>query len=396
MATSVQPTPSPTAAPAVERNFSATIAKVSQQTGIPADPVAPKESVQIVNGNAPPETIAPGTPIEALLTPTDKVPPPTVAEPSAALEAQPAATPLADGEPTSELSLDDGTVILRAERNPDGTYKTKFDPNAKLEFEIVLDKKTGEKKSYSKTLPELTRLAKDGITLQQKVQVIQPEVDYYRKNVDTWAKAQAETTTKLTALEQQYADMEALNRELLSAPDDVVIGHRERYASEMSPEKVARREADALRAEMERTRQTTQSLQAQSFIQARLAPALAEANAVLGEDTVAGIITRTFSGPIPPHEWNKVEQFVNGPLKERVAQEKGKQEQARAAEVAREATLRQTQANAQRAVNDAGRSTVPVGSASPDRAPTAPPAKNMREAMNKLINRPIPQSVAMT
>ena len=39
MATSVPPTPS--AAPAVERNFSATIAKVSQQTGIPADPVAP-------------------------------------------------------------------------------------------------------------------------------------------------------------------------------------------------------------------------------------------------------------------------------------------------------------------------------------------------------------------
>ena len=383
MTAPVVPTATTVAAPAsVQLNLNQAINKVSQQTGIAAAPVVEKPVVKIVKD----------APVEA--GPTDQVPPVTIAEPSAAPSGQDAATPLVEAtEPTSELVLDDGTVILRAERNADGTFKTKFDPSAKLEFEIITDKKTGEKKSFSKTLPELTRLAKDGITLQQKVQTMVPEVDYYRKNVEVWAKTQAETTTKLTTLQQQYADMEALNRELLSADDEVVIGHRERYKSEMSPEKVAQREAQALREKIAQTEQTTRSLQAQSFIQARLAPGMNEANAVLGKETVAGIILTKFPGQLPPERWPELESFVNGPLKERVAQVKQSQDKVKAEQVAREAATRTAQATAQRAVNEAGRSTVPIGSASPDRAPAALPPKNVKDAMNKLINRPLPQTV---
>lgn len=390
MSTALQPTP---AAPApVQRSFNETINKVSQQTSIPATPVVEKPVVQIVK-DIPKESVA----ADSAATPTDKVPPITDAPAAETAPVAPdAATPPVDAaplEPTSELSLDDGTVILRAERNADGTFKTKFDPAAKLDFEIVLDKKTGEKKQFSKTLPEIVRLAKDGVTLQQKVQTIMPEVQYYRENVPKWQDAERTKTQTLSALQQAYQDMEALNRELLSADDATVIAHRERYQSEMSPQKVAERELAALKqqqADMQRQMQTTQ---AQTFIQSRLAPALAEANAVLGEDTVAGIITRTFNGPIPPHEWSKVEQFVNGPLKQRVTDEKSKQEKAKAEAAATAAATKAAQASAQRAVNDAGRATVPIGSAAPDRAPAAPKPTNMKGVMDKLINRPLPQTV---
>ncbi len=381
------------------RNFNDTIRAVANKTSIKADPVVEAPVVKIVPDAKPQD--APGSHD----APAGSAP---------AVEATPA-VPLS-GEPVSEISIDDGEVTLASQRNPDGTYKTKLDPNEKVDLVIksIIDKETGKPKVYSKSLPELARLAKDGITLQQTVQqvqgelkAVQPEVEYYRTNLPQW-KQDAES------LAQRLADMEALNRTLLSADDEVVIQHREAYKQEMSPEKQLERMKAERAAEVEQRQKSEQQQAAKarqeqiqkiatSFVESRIAPSLKAAEtAGLSKHTVTGLVTNITSdlmvnGVIPPANWPEMERRItapDGPFQTEVRSEAARRTtESDSVKAAREAAER-TQRQAQAVVNADGRLMAPIGRAGPDSAPKLPPAKNSKEVLDRIIHRPLPESVA--
>ena len=302
-------------------------------------------------------------------------------------------------EPNGELSVDDGELVLRAERNPDGTFKTKIDPNAKHEFEIR-DKETGDVAKYSKTIPELVRLARDGIAMQKQ----RGELSYYRENVPQWqeqhktlTQQHMESQSRLADLEARLRDQMDLNRELLTAPDELVIQRREQFREEASPQRELERLKQHLAREQENARareqQSALARQAATFVDTRLAPVIQQAEAALGGDEyarrlVAGqvaLATTPFlvNGQLPPASWPQVEAHLRGPFQEWVVQtaryvkaQKAAPEQARTA-----------QAQAQKAVNQTGQMLRPVGTVAPDPNLPQPKPKSANEAMERIINR---------
>lgn len=386
----------PLAAP--ERSFNDTIQALALKTNVAAAPAVDTPSVRFAR-NTPAGADAPGSHD----LPPGSTPPADVPDPVAA------------GEPTSELSIDDGDVLLSSQRNPDGTFKTKLDPNEKVDLVIksVIDPETGKPKVYSKSLPELARLAKDGITLQQTVQkvqgelkAVQPEVDYYRAEVPKWQ-------THVQSLREQLDQQMALNRELLSADDEIVIQHRDRYRQEMSPEKQLERLRAERAAEVADRQKSEQQQQAEarrarhegvatSFAQSRIAPSLQAAEvAGLSPYAVTGLVTTItndlmVNGVIPPANWPEMERRITAP--DGPFQTEVRQEQARRAkdtgdvQAAREAAER-LQRQAQAVVNTDGRLMAPIGRAGADSAPTLPKPRNVQEVKDRLINRPLPVSM---
>lgn len=375
--------------PAAGLSLSAVMSKVAGNTSVQDAPQPEQPVIKIVK-EAPPEVAAPVTaPVE---TPAEIA--------AAAPEVTPASeTPVeaapAEPEATGELSLDDGDLTLRAQRNGDGTFKNKLDPNEKLDLEMVVNKQTGERRKYSKTLPEIVRLAKDGIAMQQA----RGELENYRANVPQ-LQQHAET------LEQQLQAQIALNTELLSADDAIVAARRQQYAQEMSPEKrLARMERE--RAEERTTReqterQTRHQQVANSFIGSRIAPELAKAEAVLGVETVTGkvmLLTQDLIGPngvIPPAHWPEMERrisAVDGPFQAWLTAETAKRSQSNSEIERQKAALKERQQRAQQVVNDTGRTIAPIGRAAADTPPAQPKPTNTREAISRMINRPLPTTV---
>lgn len=382
------------APPAVQRSFNETLQKVAQQTSVPDTPAPVQEAVKIVP-SAPPKPDAPASPD----LPPGSVPP--VAEtveaaPEAiATDTPPASDPetVAAPEMVGEIASEEDGLKLTAERNADGTFKTKLDPSQKFDF-AVTDKESGETKSYSKTIPELMRMAKDGIWAQK----VRSEVSYYRENVPKW-----EAT--ISTIQEQLADQQALNRELLTAPDELVIQRREEYQREMSPEKRLERENAELRrkAEQFETKQQREQIAArsQSFLVTRgLAAMISDAEAKLGTEVVAGKLALAttplmVNGVIPEKHWPLLEQHIKGPFTQWVTAQVTKQsEAARKASLAAKAT-EEAQRKAQSAVNDSTRTMLPVGRAAPDAPPELPKPKNVQEAISRMTNRPLPSSVGV-
>jgi hypothetical protein len=309
------------------RGFDAVIKSVAAKTTIPA-PVAVETPRVVIQRSESPRPDAPGS--------RDAVPDsgPTLQETIARMSGgapEASATddsagdePAPIGEPSNELSIDDGEVTLAAQRNADGTFKSKLDPNEKVDLVIksIIDPETGKPKVYSKSLPELARLAKDGITLQpinQKLtadlKTIQPEVEYYRKQLPEWQKSEQ-------TLRQELEEQKALNIELLTADDELVITRREMYQSEMTPEKqLARLKAEREAEVAQRTtaeRQQKHAKIATSFMESRIAPALSAAEAVVGPMAVTGAVTHytndlMVNGVIPPANWPEMERRINAP-----------------------------------------------------------------------------------
>lgn len=403
IATPVAPTasaaPTPVAAPApVERNFTQMMAKVAAQTTV-ADTPAPVQEVVKIVPNAPPKADAHGS----ADLPPGSVPPPTaipdvVAAPHVETVADVASDTPTDTPPSAapelvgEIQSEEDGLRLTAERNADGTFKTKLDPTQKFDFAIK-DKATGETKTYSKTIPELMRMAKDGIEgmrLRTEVQQHRQEVPQLREEVQS-----------LTALLQ---DQYALNRELLSAPDELVIQRREQYAKEMAPENRLARENEELRRKADlyerQTQATEHNTRRDAFMQSRgITTAIQNAEAVLGVEVVAGKLSLAtapllVNGVIPPDRWPVLEQYIKGPFSQWVAAESTrKQTQDREAALARQATA-EAQRKAQTTVNDTARTLVPVGRAAADAPPELPKPKNVQEAVNRMVHRPLPPTVA--
>ena len=386
---------------------------VVQTPSTPVAPVAP--AVQAVPAITPViDTPANTEPVglNAMIEKIAREKAPQVAEPvveaapvveTAPVVADPAAPPPpvaigADGE----IKVDGDDITLRAERNADGTFKTQIDPNQKFDIQMR-DPETGEMRTYTKSMPEVLRMARDGVWGQK----VKNEVAYYRKEVPQWQESFKEVSAKAQTLEQQTQSLQqqleaqmALNRELLTADDEIVIRRREEFAHEMSPEqRLAKLEAQ-LRQENE-TRQLTERQQAvareaDTFISTRLAPALTKAEADLGNSDfarqlVAGQIALAttpllVNGQLPKDAWPKIEAYLSGPFQSWVQQTAAFQRtQQSDSEVTRKA-----QQAAQAAVNATGQVIRPVGYASGS-APVAPagPPKNLNDAMSRIINRPL-------
>ncbi len=416
-ATAPAPAPSaPTAPPTivpVPQGFNDRIRSIANKTTIPAAPVVDTSRVEIIRTSSEPRPDASGSrdaPAGSGPTVQQTIDALAIGGAPAAVSAS--APPIV--EPSGELSIDDGEMTLSAQRNADGTFKTKFDPNEKLDFTVKseIDPATGKPKLYSKTLPEIARMAKESITLQRtqgeltkKLSTIEPEVTYYREHVPKW---QEETTSLRTQLD----NMTALNRELLSEPDEIVIQRREQYKAEMSPEKQLERlkaERAAELAERDKTeRQKQQEARkaqhdkiATSFMGSRIAPALTAAEQIVSPEAVTGKVTMltqdlVVNGVIPPANWPEMEARITSPtgpfqtwLQAESAKRTNDSDAVRKATEAAEAERRR----AQQVVNETGRTMVPIGRAGPESAPQ-PVAKtdSVQERINRIVRKPLPDA----
>lgn len=348
----------------------------------PAVPTTPETStvsqmIQRIAQKVVPDPVA-EMPVEPSVTagPTDTIPP--ITETPTGTE-----TPTADAAPTiaptGEVQVDGGDVVMTAERNADGTFKTQLDPSQKFDIKIR-DKETGETKVYSKTIPEVLRMAADGVWGQK----VKDEVKYYRENVPAWQQTHSTLRADLDA-------QMALNRELLSAPDEVVIARRTEFSQQMSPENQLARLHAQLQEQQQQQQQTIlqqqQTQAANAFVQTRLAPALQNAESLVGPERVAEklafvTVPLLVNGQIPPERWGQLEAYVAGPF-----QEWAKSEAAKSTSAASQAdTLRRTQVAAQAVVQRAGAAIRPVGSVGADTAPVAKP-KNYQDAIESIIRR---------
>lgn len=397
MATSV--TPEAPAAPQAPESFTNALNRVAAKTSIPAPPPVDTTVVQFQKNTTPAEpSLVPGSvPTAPATPPTDPTTPPVDAAPP---ETPVAETPPSDTttpDPSGELALEDDGITLRAERNADGTFKTKLDPSIKLDLEFK-DKESGETRKYTKTLPDILRLAKDGVALQPIVQQLKPKVEYYEKMLPQW-KQDHEAT------QQQLQDQMALNRELLAAPPDVLEQRRQEYAQEMSPEKrLARLEAER-RAEQETAHRTAQQQQlanrARAFHQEYIAPHIAEAVALLGDELVTGKLAMAtapllVNGQMPPSAWPEYKQYVHGPFKDWVKSQAATRKTADDVAAKARAEADAAQKKAQAAINDTTRALAPVGRVAADTPPPLPKPKNTTEAIQRMLNRPLPTSAQST
>lgn len=373
----------------VPKSVSEVMSSITSKTTAQEAPAPVQPEIRIVK-EAPAAEVAP-VPVAAV--PESSAPETPVAEPPAEAGAETSGTePEAPAVDLSgEVTIDD--MVLRAQRNADGTFKSKIDPSEKFDFEMVADKQTGEKRAYSKTIPELMRMARDGVALQQ----IMPKYKQYEERFP----ALLDTANSL----QQRLDAQmALNREIL-ADEQAYATRRAEYAQEMSPEKrLARMEAERdeqIVSRQQSERQARQAQAANAFIESRISGAIGKAEGVVGVEATAGkvmLLTNDLmvNGVIPPANWPEMERRINapdGPFQSWLAGETSKRSQSDAAQKEAQRKLDEDRRRAQQVVNDAGRSIAPVGRAAADTPPARPRPANTRGAIDQIIHgRPVPGS----
>ena len=324
-------------------------------------------------GLAPREDDPNAAPADALLGgPTDTVPPPTVAPESI----------------VRELTIEDpdGTVELRS-RAEDGRFEP-LDTSKKYELRIK-DKETGETKVYNKELPDILRLAKDGIAMQKS----RDELSYYRQNVPKWTQSD-------TQLRQELEGHKALALALLTEDEPSVVARREAYRAQFTPE-----------AENQRLRQQLSQLTSQAntpivqqpqrvdttpHVQAlasRIGQTVAEVEGLVGKERAAGKIALDLSqfyvnGQIPVERFPQLEQYVNGPFKQWAQAEAAKATQDQTAAQTALAEAKRTQQAAQQAARTVGTATRP-SPVSPNQNAAPKPIRSKEDAISRIISRPI-------
>lgn len=302
--------------------------------------------------------------------------------------------PSASSEPTGEIQSETGDVVMTAERNADGTFKTKIDPTQKFDITIK-DAQTGKTTTYSKTVPELLRMAVDGVAANRQ----KDELAYYRTNIEGWQTTHKTMTANLAKVQADLDAQMELNRELLTAPDDQVVARRQEYAQQMSPEKqLARLQAElaaerAAKTKGEEERRTLETVS--TFSNQRLVPHLAAAEAKIGPELVKmklalDLVPFQVNGRVPPERLQALEAHLAGPFMQWVEAKAKELTTPSPAVKAAEDAVRAANARAQQVVNDTGRQIAPVGSvAGRDPATAQKPPKNIHEAIDRIVSRPI-------
>lgn len=320
------------------------------------------------------------------------------ADASAGAEAQGAVVAdAAAAAPPSQQQLEEGTdvgtgdTLFRIRDKDTGQWK----PTPTDMIEVAMrDPDTGEVRMYEKSVPDLVRMARDGVAREKTVSKMMPEVKYYRDNVGKWQ----DTTTKLQT--QLAAQME-LNREMLSS-EEKYLERREQYAQEMAPDKRAERlqaQLDArTRADNETAAKQQLAAQVNGFYQTRIQPIVNDAMKVLPPEMIIGRINADtlplmVNGVIPPQHWPQYEAYVRGPFAQWAKNEGAKWTQnAVARETSAKAADAAQKAN-QKTINDQARTMQPVGRVAQGTAAAEPvklaPPKNKREALERLVSRPL-------
>lgn len=278
---------------------------------------------------------------------------------------------------------ENGETVLRA-RDPKTGQFSEMDQTRTYELSIK-DKATGETKLYQKSLPELMRLAKDGISTQKfqnEVKQASEELTYYRQNVPQWQAEQQR-------IAQEAEGYKALALELLTASEDRVVTRREEYAAQNTPEqKLARIQAemDAMQRRFASEQQSFQVRQQVETSVARIRPAITEVETLVGKDAAAGKLMLGTAhlmqnGQIPPHKFPELIAYVEGPYRQWANEEAARQKSIAAEATKLAEAARLAQANAQKAVNTTGRTAVPVGAAG---SPSRPPARDTNEMIERI------------
>lgn len=324
----------------------------------------------------------------ASMAPTDVVPPP-----AAALSGM-----------VQEIVIDDpdGHVTVRS-READGRY-TPMNQTQKHEI-VIKDPTTGESKVYNKTLPELVRMAKDGIAMQRS----RDELAYYRDNVPKWEQGHKAKETEVSSTKRELENFKALTHALLTDPPQEVDARRQEYARQFTPEARAaqlERENAALRqrvltppANKPTVQQPTSTGPTQQQVQALAQSVGQDITAIqgmVGEERMTGRIFKEMgplyvNGQIPPDQFPRFEQYVKGPLKAWAQAEAAKagSTSAEAAKTLEDA--RQVQIRAQQAARNTGAATRPSPISSGSSQPSQKPPKNLSERIDRIV-RKAPQS----
>jgi hypothetical protein len=283
----------------------------------------------------------------------------------------------------------EGEVVLRA-RDPNTGQFSDMDQTRVYELSIK-DKNTGETRVYNKTLPDLMRMAKDGVSARQLVDGTRQELTYYREQVPQWQETHA-------TMSQELEGFRALAIELLTAPPELVDARRDAYASEQTPEK----ELARLRARMQQQEQqyhvTAQERAVQQQIAAlgsRISATVQRAQEQVGMEAAAGKLAIDTAqwmehGRIAPRFFPQFEAYISGPFRQwaegqaaqRAQAHSTAQQQTKAAQDA----ARLAQQRAQQAVNGATAPLKPggalqAGAQLPQGKPT-----NVNDAINRIVS----------
>lgn len=288
-----------------------------------------------------------------------------------------------------EMGTDIGTgdALFRVRDKSTGQWKAS--PTDVVE--VAIRDHNGDVKTYEKTIPELVRMARDGVKGQQLV----PEVKYYRDNVGMWKQNAERLQTELNAQMQ-------LNREMLGS-EETYLERREQFAQEMTPDKRAERlqaqinERNAQDAQ--KRAQDTLAAQVNGFYQTRIQPVVNEALKALPPEMVIGRINADtlgmmVNGVIPPQHWPQYEAYVRGPFAQWAKAEGAKWATAASTREASAKTVSDAQKAAQKAKQEQARTMQPIGRTAQNATATEPaaklpPPKNKREALDRLVSRPV-------
>lgn len=331
-----------------------------------------------------PDETAPPAPAEAPETPL--VPVEGVIPGMEPAEPVKPAEPVVDESEKDVASVEDapGAGKFRV-RNAEGAFTEA--PPVKVEFQV------GEK-VYTKGVPELVRMAIDGVAGQRAVaQARQFETEVI-------PRLQSEAQTQIA---QMRADLEAqieLNAAILADESgETWAKNHEKFAQARSPEQVARRaqeEANAARAALAESQQTQYVQQIHATQIKPVFDRVAAECPDVSDHTKAGFVADLtkdllVNGRIPPERFPELVNRMNGPYVQMARAEQARFTDSKVkldAEVAKaraeaQAELRKAQAKQ----NELVAPIVPVG-AVPGSLPSTPrpPAKTRREALERIIN----------
>ena len=370
-------------------------------TSVPeAAPVVEQQSTAAPVAEAPKAELPEKFGIESIINKLAHKPVPSeeatpVAE--APVEGAPAETPVVEGAapetPTPfvmeiETEIPEGRAGLRA-RDENGRF---MEMDGQRLYDLTIrDPETGESRLYErKSLKDLTSMAARSVHLQK----LEPEVKYYRDNIQQW-------NTQHARLSERAQQMEALAVALLTESEESVVQRREeyaqrreKYAQQFTPES----QIAYLQGELQRARQAPPSQAPQqnsptpqqvAVFRQRTAPAIAEAEGLVGKEAAAGYIAMHTSqhlvnGVLPADRMQFVENFINGPFRDWAKKEAVNRTSAASRTANQEAqrTLeqaRQTQSAAQLAARNVGTAIRPnpVGNTAPAAAPKPTNARDM-------------------
>lgn len=296
----------------------------------------------------------------------------------------------------SEIKEDDGDgeIVLRA-RDPKTGQFSEMDQTRTYELSRR-DKATGEVRVYNKTLPEVLRLANDGLGMQKA----RDELSHYRQHVPQWQQAHANQ-------QQEIDGLRAIALELLTADEGVVIDRRNAYLAEQAPEKIlARRQQDLdaresrLRQDETRRQQAAQQQEIGQHAQAlasRIGSVVQDVVGLVGQEAAAGKIaletaSMMTNGRIPPERFRELEQYVQGPYLAWAKSEAAKRTTATTTAADLERQRQQTldiQRKAQLAAQQAGAASRPMGGMGGGAQPAAKKPVGVQATIDAIVRRPL-------